>query len=441
MAFSPDGKWFGYGVCSPNYQRKVVALDYPTRKKVGEVNARTTFMGDHHGFGWVFTHDSRSIIFSENDPDRRIGLWSLTAGSGPQYFPGHREAITALAISPDGQILATGAGFTETNIKLWEVPSFRALGELAGHDRWIVDLKFSPDGQTLASGSADQTVRLWDVAAKSSKWVSRRLPQEVWRVGFAPDGRRLFSGSGDGWIHRWSLDAPQAPRDVWCSQAGLEPITVAPDGKQFAGIRQGGVYLGEARDGALASQFPELGTNNTCLLFSSDGQSLFAGTQSGEVQVWSVPGRRLVRTLRGSAEPVRRLRQDAQGRLLVVGQWGKDIQAGFPYRIGVWNVADWQEQKSWMVPGLGGVAYAVSPDGRWLAAGHGYGPLQLWNLSGRSETNAVSLEAGTVTDIAFSPDGRLLAASNQEGTVKVWEVSTLRELTLTSGLITVRFGP
>jgi WD40 repeat protein/predicted Ser/Thr protein kinase len=429
MAFSPDGKWFGCGVCSPNLQRKLVVLDFPTRKKVREVNTLTGAMSDHHGFGWVFTRDSRSVIFSENDPDRRITLQSLAAGSEPQYFPGHREAITALAISPDGQILATGAGFTETTIKLWEVPSFRQLGELAGHERWIVGLQFSPDGQTLASGSADQTVRLWEVATRNSKWVSRRLPQEVWRVCFAPDGRRLFSGSSDGWIHRWSLDAPQAPPEVWCSQAGFETMTVAPDGKQFAGIRQGGVCLGEVRDGALASQLPELGTNNTCLLFSSDGQSLFAGTQSGEVQVWSVPRRGLLRTLPGSAEPVGRLRQDAQGRLLVVGQWKHGAQPGFPCRIGVWNVADWQEQKSWMVHGGFGLAYAVSPDGLWLATGHGYGPVQLRNLSGRSGTNAISLEAVTVTDVAFSPDGRLLAASNQEGTVKVWEVSTLRELT------------
>jgi eukaryotic-like serine/threonine-protein kinase len=428
MAFSPDGKWLGYGVCSTNFQTKLVVLDFPTRKKVREVNTLTSIMSDHHGFGWVFTHDSRSVIFSENDPDRRIHVQSLAAGSEPQYFPGHREAITALAISPDGQILATGAGFTETDIKFWEVPSFRPLGELSGHERWIVGLKFSPDGQTLASGSADQTVRLWDVATRSSKWVSRRLPQEVWRVCFAPDGRRLFSGSSDGWIHRWSLGAPQTPSDVWSCQAELKPMTVAPDGKQFAGIRQGGVCVGEARDGALASPLPELGANNTCLLFSSDGQSLFAGTQAGEVQVWSIPLRRLLRTLPGSAEPVWRLRQDAQGCLLVVGQWKYDVKTGFPCRIRVWNVSDWQAPKSWIISGLG-LAYAVSPDGRWLATGHGYGPVQLRNLSGRSGTNAVALAAGTTTDVAFSPDGRLLAASNQEGTVKVWEVSTLHELT------------
>ena len=119
---------------------------------------------------------------------------------------------------------------------------------------------------------------------------------------------------------------------------------------------------------ALASQLPELGTNNTCLLFSADGQSLFAGTQSGEVQVWSVPRRQLLGPLPGSAEPVRRLRQDAQGRLLVVGQWKSDVQAGFPCRIGVWNVADWQEQKSWMVPGHWARVCGLS---RWPLVSHG----------------------------------------------------------------------
>jgi WD40 repeat protein len=34
---------------------------------------------------------------------------------------------------------------------------------LTGHTREVFSVAVSPDGQTLASGSADQTARLWDV--------------------------------------------------------------------------------------------------------------------------------------------------------------------------------------------------------------------------------------------------------------------------------------
>ena len=301
-AFSPSGRWLGYGAADRSFRRKVVVVDFATLTTIGEMNFVTPITDDVHGFEWVFTSDSRSILGSENDPDRTLALGDFIAGKEPQrHVPGHRDAITAIAISPDGRILATGAGKTSTGvrsedngIKLWEVPSLRPLGELSGHEDWIVGLKFSPDGQTLASGSADQTIRLWDVPTRSLKWVSRRLPQAVWRVCFAPDGRTLFSGCQDGAIHRWSLDARQEERGFSRRPAALDFLAVAPSGERFAGIRQGAVYLNEADSLAFSNTVPELGTNNTSLLFSRDGQCLFAGTRSGEVQVWSLSRRQLV---------------------------------------------------------------------------------------------------------------------------------------------------
>jgi WD40 repeat protein/predicted Ser/Thr protein kinase len=325
-AFSPSGRWLGYGAADPkSFRRKVVVVDFATLTNSCEMNTLTPITDDFHGFEWVFTSDSRSILFSENDPDRTLALEDFIAGKEPQqHVPGHRDAITAIAISPDGRILATGAGLTSTGvrsedngIKLWEVPSLRPLGELSGHKDWIVGLKFSPDGQTLASGSADQTIRLWDVPTQSLKWVSRRLPQAVWRVCFAPDGRTLFSGCQDGAIHRWSLHARQEERGFSHRPAALDFLAVAPSGERFAGIRLGAVYLNEADSLAFSNTVPELGTNNGSLLFSRDGQCLFAGTWSGEVQVWSLSRRQLVHRLQQPfPEPVTRLMQDARGQSL-----------------------------------------------------------------------------------------------------------------------------
>ncbi len=437
-AFSPSGRWLGYGAVErQSFRRKVVVVDFATLTNIGEMNALTPYTDDFHGLDWVFTSDSRSIVGSENDPDRTLGLRDFIAGKESQQFvPGHREAITAMAISPDGRILATGAGLTRTGvrsedngIKLWEVPSFCPLGELSGHEDWIVGLKFSPDGQTLASGSADQTIRLWDVPMRSLKWVSRRLPQAVWRVCFARDGRTLFSGCQDGAIHRWSLDARQEERGFSRRPAALDFLAVAPSGERFAGIRQGAVYLNEVDSLVFSNTVPELGTNNTSLLFSRDGQYLFAGTWSGEAKVWSLSRRQLVHRLQQPfPEPVTRLMQDARGQSLAVVQCDSwNVREGRPCRIGVWNVADWRQRKSWTVSGWR-LAAAFSSDGRWLATGDPSGPVQVCDLQGLVATNAASFSAGTITDLAFSPGGRLLAASNEEGGVRAWEIPMLREL-------------
>ena len=74
------------------------------------------------------------------------------------------EYILALAFSPDGKILASGAGFSDSVIRLWDVASGREFGRLEGHRAGIHQLMFWPDGKTLASASFDQTIRLWDVS-------------------------------------------------------------------------------------------------------------------------------------------------------------------------------------------------------------------------------------------------------------------------------------
>jgi WD40 repeat protein len=70
------------------------------------------------------------------------------------------EAITAIATSHHGTLLATASGPT---IRLWDLSSGRPARVLQGHHNWITALVISPDGQTLASSSLDQTIQLWDL--------------------------------------------------------------------------------------------------------------------------------------------------------------------------------------------------------------------------------------------------------------------------------------
>ena len=336
-----------------------------------------------------------------------------------------------MAINPVGRILATGAGGTDHDIRLWEVPSFRSLGDLSGHEGWITALRFSPDGQILASAAADQTVRLWDVATRTPVRIAGRLAADVWRVCFAPDGQRLFTGSADGAICRWDVEvapAPEGPR-VWRKPAEMEGVVTTPDARKFAASLHGSVWTGDIHEEGPAHQIPELGAGNTCLLFSSDGESLFAGTQDGEVQVWSLGRRQLLCRLRGSLDPVRTLALDRDGRLLVAGQSDRDFQAGGAYppcRVGVWSTRSWQEQQSWTALGAGDVPFRIATDGRWVAVSAAPGLIQVRSVTDPPKTHELS-HAGVICGLVFSPDGQLLATADSGGTVKVWEVPSFRE--------------
>ena len=72
------------------------------------------------------------------------------------------ENVMALAFSADGKTLASGAGYVESVIRLWDVATGAKLGRLDGHRTWISALVFWAKDSLLASASGDQTIRLWD---------------------------------------------------------------------------------------------------------------------------------------------------------------------------------------------------------------------------------------------------------------------------------------
>jgi WD40 repeat protein len=74
--------------------------------------------------------------------------------------------VKSVAFSPDGDVLAIGAGLFHDMVQLWDVadPTHpRPLGDpvATGHTRDVDSVAFSPDETTLVSGSEDGTVRLW----------------------------------------------------------------------------------------------------------------------------------------------------------------------------------------------------------------------------------------------------------------------------------------
>src|SRR5262249_7606612 len=75
---------------------------------------------------------------------------------------------------------------------------------IKGHTNWVNAVAISPDGKLLATGSADKTIRLWEVASGQRK---ERIPHVtgILCLAFAPDGKILVAGDNEGKVTFWDV--------------------------------------------------------------------------------------------------------------------------------------------------------------------------------------------------------------------------------------------
>jgi len=240
---------------------------------------------------------------------------------------GHKSFVRWVSFSPDGRTLASASA--DNTVKLWDVAAAKELATLAGHKDQVGHVSFSPDGRTLASASADNTVKLWDVAAGKELATLAGHKDFVSHVSFSPDGRTLASASYDNTVKLWDV----------------------PGGKELA---------------TLAGHKDRVNH----VSFSPDGRTLASASQDNTVKLWDVVGAKELATLAG-------------------------------HTGAVWHVS-------------------FSPDGRTLASASSDKTVKLWDVAAGKELATLGGHKSTVWHVSFSPDGRTLASASQDYTVKLW---------------------
>jgi ribosomal RNA-processing protein 9 len=76
-------------------------------------------------------------------------------------FEGHTDNVMCLAISSNGQFLASGG--KDKNIIIWKLPSLEYVGELKQHKDTVTALCFRKDSLDLYSASLDRMIKVWNV--------------------------------------------------------------------------------------------------------------------------------------------------------------------------------------------------------------------------------------------------------------------------------------
>ena len=384
--------------------------------------------------------------------------FSLRKTFGPPALSGigHEAPVSSVAISLDGQFIASGS--SDRTVKVWGLRTGQLVADCIGHQGAVTSVAFSPDNRFIASGSWDGTVKVWDAQTGQlvANWIAHN--NVAWSVVFSPDGRSVVSGGGgDARIKVWDAQTGRLMADhvghvetgtsvafspdgrlvafgddgrtvkVWEAETGIgyegvvPSVVIASNGRLVAsGSEDGRVKVWDAETGWTN----DIGHQNAVksVAISSDGQFVASGSGDGTVKMWNAQTRQLVADYVGHESGVRSVAISHDGQLIASGG---DDQA-----VKVWDV----QTRKFVAECIGhdyvATSVALSPNGQFVVSGgNDDGKLKVWD----AQTGQISCERlvvdyvgdeGSMRHVAISSDGRLIASGSDDKTVKVWDVQT-----------------
>lgn len=284
---------------------------------------------------------------------------------------GHLHYVKTLAITQDGQTLASGS--SDKTIKIWNLADGNLIRTLFSHESGVIAVAISPDKQTLVSSSNDQTIKIWNLVTGELIRTLDGHEGAVWSIAITPNGQTLVSGSGDKTIKIWNLQTGQLVNTLTHHLSSVMSLAISPDGK-----------------------------------------TLVSGSNDKTIKIWNLATGELIQTITGHDDAVISLAISPDGQTLVSSSNDKTIK--------IWNLTTGELIRTLTGHNAEVFTLAISPDGRTLASGSGDITIKLWNLNNGKLIRTLTGHTTTVYSVVFSPDSQTLVSASSDKSIKIWRM-------------------
>jgi WD40 repeat protein len=200
VAFQPGGPLLAVGGSKTRGHPTLALWDWRDRR------IRCSLEGHDGGIN-ALAFSADGAILASADSAGVVKAWETSDGRERGSWTASRRgnAVKAMALSPDGKVLAT-AGLLDDEVRLWDASTGTLRGTLPAGGVVVNGLAFSPDGDLLALAGQDGTAVLFEAARARELGSIRATAAALEAVIFADGGRKLATGGSDGSLRLWDLE-------------------------------------------------------------------------------------------------------------------------------------------------------------------------------------------------------------------------------------------
>jgi WD40 repeat protein len=273
---------------------------------------------------------------------------------------------------------------------------------------------FSSDGRRAIVASGDRSVRYFDVEGRRD--IKRLVGHtaSVWSVALSPDGKFAVSGSMDGTARVWDLTSGLEVAKFADHTSLVSAVTFTPNGKWVvSGSFDGTVVYWKAANGQEGWRAEKLGLV-TSLAMDPQGKFLAVATENALVLLDVADGHEIKRYGKFNS-PLSTVAVSPNGKWIAAGN-----DAG---TVRVWKVGE--EKAQFTLTGHeGGVrSVAVKDGGRWVLTGGADRTLRLWDTSAAKQEIPVFRKHSTsLTGVAFLDNGTQTVSGDRDLIVLPWKI-------------------
>jgi WD40 repeat protein len=154
-----------------------------------------------------------------------------------RVLPLHAGNIRTIALSPNGELLATGS--SDRFVKILDAKTFETLHTIEGHGDSVFSVMFSPDGKLFITGGKDARLRVWTVEGKTIKPKVKVLAHtfSIKGMTFLNGGKELLTVSQDKTIKLWDIQNAQCKETIDRTNGGhtftINTVALSPDERYF----------------------------------------------------------------------------------------------------------------------------------------------------------------------------------------------------------------